>query len=428
MIVTAKRAGWNEVLTPEEEFDHEPYDYLTDDLQGELVEFEVPETQYHRTIRVCLVGGHEADPDTVTPRSALNVFCPTGKGGGIDPTCSPGGKRSSAPLGLRETKGMSKEGAKEFSKLHKERGELNKKIKAGTASDAEKSRVQEITSKLNEIKDREAKAGGATTPPPSPPPPSPPPAPPPPPEQPKPPEPPKAPKQPKSPKQPKEPASGPDAEKKQLRDQIVQLAQNALIYGSQKLDPGQGDEYKKAFEEAVDAMPVEALKKLKAGLNSVRFVKDLNAMQAEFKAAGGRTGRLTRVLAFYSPGLGRTVLDGPGSGPADFLSGETVKSGRPKIVDTHIRGIYAHELTHAIDRHEKISGTKEWRDAWQAEIVTLGKGGGARLSEYARTQSVEGFAEFGRLLYGEKEASKKAIKTNFPGCWKVFKDRGLVED
>lgn len=59
MIVTAKRLGWDEQLTPVQELDHDPYDYEDDDLEGELVQYEA------HGIKVCLVGGQEADPGTV---------------------------------------------------------------------------------------------------------------------------------------------------------------------------------------------------------------------------------------------------------------------------------------------------------------------------------------------------------------------------
>jgi len=71
MIVTAKRLGWNERLTPEQEYDLVPYGedegYSSDDLKGEPQEIIVPAAKEHREIRMVLVGGQEADPATVTP-------------------------------------------------------------------------------------------------------------------------------------------------------------------------------------------------------------------------------------------------------------------------------------------------------------------------------------------------------------------------
>lgn len=62
--VTAKRLGWDEQLTPEQEFDMEPYadkGYASDDLTGELEIIDSPAvTDY-------LVGGQSADPKTIRP-------------------------------------------------------------------------------------------------------------------------------------------------------------------------------------------------------------------------------------------------------------------------------------------------------------------------------------------------------------------------
>lgn len=67
MRVTAKRLGWDERLSEEQAMDADPYDHDDDDLEGELSEHEIPASQYHGPIHVCLVGGHEADPKTVKP-------------------------------------------------------------------------------------------------------------------------------------------------------------------------------------------------------------------------------------------------------------------------------------------------------------------------------------------------------------------------
>lgn len=64
MVVKAKRLGWDERLTPEQELDLDPYDRDNDDLEGELeiVEGHAPGVG---EFKVYLVGGQEADPDTI---------------------------------------------------------------------------------------------------------------------------------------------------------------------------------------------------------------------------------------------------------------------------------------------------------------------------------------------------------------------------
>lgn len=65
VAVRAKRAGWNEHLTREQEFDLDSYEHDTDDLEGELEIIDVPAFQYLPAMKVYLVGGQEADPETI---------------------------------------------------------------------------------------------------------------------------------------------------------------------------------------------------------------------------------------------------------------------------------------------------------------------------------------------------------------------------
>lgn len=92
--------------------------------------------------------------------------------------------------------------------------------------------------------------------------------------------------------------------------------------------------------------------------------------------------------------------------------------------DFEIEGTIAHEFAHAIDVHpetrQRISDTPEWEKAFDDEIDRDGD----PLSEYARTEPAEGFAEFCRLVWttGYKERARKL----FPKCWGVLKNHGLV--
>lgn len=72
MPVKAKRIGWDERLTEEQLLDLDPYDYPSDDLEGEYhkIEGKGPDGQ---RIEVHLVDGQEADPRTIKPvESATN--------------------------------------------------------------------------------------------------------------------------------------------------------------------------------------------------------------------------------------------------------------------------------------------------------------------------------------------------------------------
>lgn len=63
MRARAKRAGYNELLTPEQQFDLEPRTHESWDLEGELSETQIP-TEFG-TVTLVLVDGQEADPATV---------------------------------------------------------------------------------------------------------------------------------------------------------------------------------------------------------------------------------------------------------------------------------------------------------------------------------------------------------------------------
>ena len=93
MIVKAKRLGWNETLSDEQLWDLDPYEYDSDDIEGEHEEIHA--TLPNGTeLTVHLVGGQEADPATIMEvdakleLSTSNKFCATGLGGGVDPTCT----------------------------------------------------------------------------------------------------------------------------------------------------------------------------------------------------------------------------------------------------------------------------------------------------------------------------------------------------
>ena len=134
--------------------------------------------------------------------------------------------------------------------------------------------------------------------------------------------------------------------------------------------------------------------------------------------------------------------------PFTSSSGEAVEgvySNKNKEIDLHVfaddpektRGVLAHELTHALDYKGEYSGTKEWLDAYAAEIYR--PDGEATLSKYASSSRAEGFAEFGRAIFagsnpwagtgGRMEFHNlDAIAQKFPKCLKFWKDNGLLGD
>src|SRR6187402_2404118 len=81
------------------------------------------------------------------------------------------------------------------------------------------------------------------------------------------------------------------------------------------------------------------------------------------------------------------------------------------------RGVYAHEFTHAVDQRSDndgnsicISDNYRWQEAWKEEIEP------GYLTKYATTDTAEGFAEYGRLVY----QTPRDAKRSFPKCWQVW--------
>jgi hypothetical protein len=94
-----------------------------------------------------------------------NAFCPTGPGGGVDPTCAPGGGGGVAPYSISQDRPWLNDTEKaEYTGLFKKQQALFKKIKAGVATDAEKSESEAAKARLNELskvaKDRRDKEAG----------------------------------------------------------------------------------------------------------------------------------------------------------------------------------------------------------------------------------------------------------------------------
>lgn len=166
---------------------------------------------------------------------------------------------------------------------------------------------------------------------------------------------------------------------------------------------------------------------LHRNLQSVSWQKDTEGVCERFddiEDAEQGFGMEQGVQAFYVMGTKQAVLDGAGHLP-----------GGTEFGDVHnAKGIHAHELTHALDHGGTFSMDPEWRAAYKAEIVASTSrrrdgsyGDPPRLSEYARHQAAEGFAEFGRALWGSS-VKREEVKAKFPKCWAFVAKRGLVSD
>jgi hypothetical protein len=80
------------------------------------------------------------------------------------------------------------------------------------------------------------------------------------------------------------------------------------------------------------------------------------------------------------------------------------------------RHTYAHEMAHALDGRREHSTTEKWMLAWESEVKS------GELSDYGATNPIEGFAEFGRLVW----TNPREARDSFPQCWAYWKEQGWV--
>lgn len=177
-----------------------------------------------------------------------------------------------------------------------------------------------------------------------------------------------------------------------------------------------------ALQYVLGKIPAAAHERLTAHLVDVQFhataaelTQTIAATSPKVKEAMDRGATVNGVYRQQTKTL---VLDGdvPRRAADDLW-----KKDRSNVHET-----YAHEISHAIDGPGfPLSGSQEWVDAWQREIgFTRPAPGTARLSVYATSAPHEGFAEFGRLVYGTN-TNRSAIEKKFPMCAAYWKSQGL---
>lgn len=220
-------------------------------------------------------------------------------------------------------------------------------------------------------------------------------------------------------KAPKEPVPAP---KPPSRREVTSKVFRDKIAKSPHLSESQRQTYSAAVDRVVKRIPEKALEHMAGHVSRVNFhqsaealtgaLADLSPKVRELQAKGYLVG------GAYQGSQKKLHLDGLFKGPKtspDLVAGS----------DHSIHGPYAHELTHGIDGpSHRFSQTPAWTQAWASEIGRLHQDAPARLTRYAETNHHEGFAEFGRLIYGS-DASPAVIESRFPKCSKVFKDNGL---
>ena len=128
------------------------------------------------------------------------------------------------------------------------------------------------------------------------------------------------------------------------------------------------------------------------------------------------------VGGFWAWASGQTIPGYEGAGTLHLDGGsdtdpDVKPAGRngPHLT-THL---YAHELGHVVDGHQEYSTTPEWEAAWKSEIDR----DDTPLSQYARTDAVEGFAEYYRLALTDAVAARQS----YPKCHAYFARLGFVD-
>lgn len=209
------------------------------------------------------------------------------------------------------------------------------------------------------------------------------------------------------------------------------ITENARLSSKQK------QQYHQALQRAIQRMPPQALQRMSAGVKRINFHASASDFHQTIRSIwreqlsrnpksrpeeverkldekiGGRFRG--EIVGGYLPDSKNVLLDGDVLHEKDF-------GGHAYRASTH--ETYAHELTHAIDDAYagsfggSLSENDQWREAFKDEILSK------KLSNYAATSESEGFAEFGRMLYGTNTDPAR-IEEAFPKCAAFFKSYGL---
>lgn len=197
-------------------------------------------------------------------------------------------------------------------------------------------------------------------------------------------------------------------------------------YEDERLSPEKKQAYLKTAESVLLFMSEESLRRMRQNMQRVEFYDTVSSLTEGVRGtAVVSQGRHVGGAWARTPGFpdGVLHLDG-GSDTNEDYAGTT-------------RDIYAHEFAHAIDftpsddlqsqaqdhgqtfaKSTAISDSPEWKAAWQQEIDLATE----PLSRYARRNSSEGFAEFGRFVFTQPRVAREM----FPKCWQTWRSRGLV--
>lgn len=205
---------------------------------------------------------------------------------------------------------------------------------------------------------------------------------------------------------------------------------HSSIDANKLLSPEQKTAYKQAMTEATASIPPKAMDRISSHLKGEHFYADSDALaegiaKSSVEAATAGKQVLPEVIKLAVEQLKeKNIKDKVGG---SYITGNQTMhlagAGRTGELTVNATGIYAHELTHAIDGPNfELSNSEEFGMAYALEI--WGTSGEPKLTRYAWNDHKEGFAEFGRLLYSPG-VDLKAVMKKFPNTSKYFKSQGL---
>jgi len=199
--------------------------------------------------------------------------------------------------------------------------------------------------------------------------------------------------------------SGDGGEYQRCREETLEKIDRALAKAD--LSDARRQKYKRVIWVVLDQLTPTGLQRIHQAVEEYKFYPSFEAQtkairkkypQLKLKKGGVLKGMFDRDRTLH-------------------LNGGGMLFGRVASLEE----FYAHELTHALDGpHHEISESREWQEAWGAEIRDL-----EYLGENATRSPQEGFSEFGSLLLGSGIAQRD-IRQVLPRCLKVWKERVLV--
>lgn len=214
----------------------------------------------------------------------------------------------------------------------------------------------------------------------------------------------------------------------QLEGQIHGKAKAAI--DAAPIDPKFKEAYAKNVQTVLRTMPAQALQAVASHDAEFTFHESPQAIMqtlADPQVFGAKVAEAAKQISDSGRIIGGAVVTRAGGKRTVALDGGKELHGTPqgqtRLTQEGVE-YYAHELTHLIDFGRKggrHSDTADWRAVWQEELA------GSKLTQYAGTSAMEGFAEFGRLLYSGKYDLGK-VKQQYPQAYAYFAGNGFVPD